>query len=267
MNLHCCGITDVGKNRSSNEDAFLIIALDAASVVPDELPVRTELCTQVPVEGMLLVVSDGIGGSNAGEVASSIAVNTLYGGLRDASQAADVVPFLSGVIRQADAAVRDASLNNPECAGMGATLTALWMRPAGAALAHAGDSRLYRFRNEVLSQLSTEHSPVGRMRANGEITEEQARNHRLKHLIDQSLGGPEELFAPEIIPVDLSAGDVYLICSDGLTDALADAEIQSVMKQVSEGTIVPSEGAAFLVQSANEVYGKDNLTVVMARIQ
>ncbi|MEI6715222.1 MAG: protein phosphatase 2C domain-containing protein [Verrucomicrobiota bacterium] len=267
MNLQCCGITDVGKHRSSNEDAFLIIALDGQSVVPDALPVRTELSAQVPVEGMLLVVSDGIGGSNAGEVASSIAVNTLYGGLRDASQTEDVVPFLSGVIRQADAAVRDASSKTPECAGMGATLTALWMRPSGAALAHAGDSRLYRFRNEVLSQLSTEHSPVGRMRANGEITEEQARNHRLKHLIDQSLGGPEELFAPEIVPVELASGDVYLICSDGLTDAVADSEIQAVMKQVVEGATVPSEGAAFLIQTANEVYGKDNLTVVIAYIR
>ena len=235
--------------------------------VTDALPEQGAFSVTLPAVGMLLAVSDGIGGSNAGEVASELALKTLYSGIRAISLQADPVAVLSGVVRQADAAVREVALKVPECAGMGATLTALWIRPDGAALAHVGDSRLYRFRDGGLCQLSTEHSPVGRMRAGGELTEEQARNHRLKHLIDQSLGGPEELFAPEVVPVDLVAGDIYLICTDGLSDALAEAEIESVLKKVSHGATVPAAAAAALIESANEVYGRDNLTVVIAQIQ
>jgi PPM family protein phosphatase len=264
MQLLAHGLTDIGLKRSGNEDAFLLAPL--ADRLPSPLLEASTYLGEIPPAGVLLVVSDGIGGCNAGEVASALAIATLQAQLGLAGDSPDLPGVFLEAIKTTDHAVREASLLSTDRAGMGATLTALWLRPEGAWLGQVGDSRLYRLRGGVMTQLSPEHSPVGRMRLSGELTEEQARRHRFKNVIDQSLGGDPAMFLPEVIPLDLAAGDVVLLCSDGLTDGLADAEVMPHLVATQESSLSPTEAAANLIEAAKQGSGRDNITAIVGRL-
>ncbi|MEY4488200.1 MAG: hypothetical protein RIQ79_708 [Verrucomicrobiota bacterium] len=264
MHLLAHGLSDIGLKRSGNEDAFLLVPLD--ELTPDPLPEQVTYVGEVPAAGILLIVSDGIGGCNAGEVASALAIATLHSLLRSAGESPDLPAAFLDAIKSTDLAVREAAQLSPDRTGMGATLTALWLRPEGAWLGQVGDSRLYRLRGDELRQLSPEHSPVGRMRLSGELTEDQARRHRFKNVIDQSLGGDPVTFLPEVLPVDLVAGDILLMCSDGLTDGLADAELRPSLLGALDSSLSPAEAAFALIEAAKLGSGRDNITAVIGRI-
>jgi protein phosphatase len=269
MHLLAHGLSDIGLKRSGNEDALLLGLLDADAPAP--LPERVTFRGEVTAGGVLLVVSDGIGGCNAGEVASALAIATLHAKLRatlrdSGARTADLSAAFLAAIYATDQAVRADALLSPERTGMGATLTALWLRPEGAWLGQVGDSRLYRVRGAELSQLSPEHSPVGRMRLSGELTEEQARRHRYRNVIDQSLGGDPTLFMPEVLPVDIAAGDVLLLCSDGLTDGLADAALLPSLLGALNATLSPAEAAFALIEAAKQSSGRDNITAIVGKV-
>jgi protein phosphatase len=264
MHLLANGLSDIGLKRSGNEDAFLLIPLDAAAPTP--LPERVAFSGEVAAVGVLLVVSDGIGGCNAGEVASALALATLHAKLRASDLLAGLPAAFMAAIHATDLAVREDALRSPERTGMGATLTALLLRPEGAWLGQVGDSRLYRLRGSEFRQLSPEHSPVGRMRLSGELTEEQARRHRYRNVIDQSLGGDPAVFMPEVLPLDITVGDVLLVCSDGLTDGLTDAELMPALIGVMNSTLTPAEAALALIEAAKLASGRDNITAIVGRV-
>lgn len=264
MHLLAHGLSDIGLKRSGNEDAFLLASLEA--VTPDPLPDQVTFVGEVSPSGVLLVVSDGIGGCNAGEVASALAIATLHESLRAAGEPPDLPAAFLAAINATDLAVREGARLSPERAGMGATLTALWLRPDGAWLGQVGDSRLYRLRGGEMRQLSPEHSPVGRMRLSGELTEDQARRHRYKNVIDQSLGGDPSIFMPEVLPLDIASGDVLLLCSDGLTDGLADAELRPSLIGALNSTLSPAEAAFTLIEAAKLGSGRDNITAIVGRV-
>lgn len=264
MQLQAHGLTDIGLKRSGNEDAFLLTAL--ASPTPDPLPPSSAFSAPLPPEGAFLAVSDGIGGCNAGEVASALSLTTLHELLRRQPTPNNPAALFFQALHDTDVAVRQAASLSPARHGMGATLTALWLRHDGAWLGQVGDSRLYRWRAGSLLQLSPEHSPVGRMRLRGELTEEEARQHRFKNVIDQSLGGDPDIFAPEVIPLDLHSGDVVLLCSDGLTDGLPDADLHPVLDLIAQGTLPLENAASSLIASGNLASGRDNITVLLARL-
>ncbi|GAB4241479.1 MAG: Stp1/IreP family PP2C-type Ser/Thr phosphatase [Acidobacteriota bacterium] len=230
--------TDQGLFRPNNEDAFL--------TRPD-----IGLCA----------VCDGLGGHAAGEVASSLAVETL----RDfqPSAGADAGRELAALVAEANRRIYEDQREHPERRGMGTTLTALWIpEPAvgPAWVAHVGDSRLYRLRGERLDQLTDDHSPVFRLYKEGVLSKADLRHHPHKNVVERSLGlGPE--VACDIFSTTAWVGDLFLLCSDGLSDCVDDAEILRICLDTGWDELGDK-----LVGRALECGGYDNITVVLAKI-
>jgi len=263
--VHLFGQTDVGNYRQTNEDAWWAGQLGGPAEPPSAT--ATFRCTAAPV---LAIVSDGVGGANAGEVASQIAVTCIPGflaaqrtALRCAGTARDTV---RAALQAADAAIKAQAIR-PAQSGMCATVSLLCLVGPGLAWwGQAGDSRLYRCRHGRLEQITRDHSPVGRMRCAGLITEEAARRHPQRNQIDQSLGDPLNAFSPEVASVDVQPLDVYLLCSDGLSDGLWDREIEQTLSRIQAASDVRPI-AEHLVAAAKRASGRDNITVVVLFVE
>jgi serine/threonine protein phosphatase PrpC len=265
--LHIDGLTDIGNRRANNEDAWWAGQLGGehrfmeAGAEPLHLGIQAG-----PI---LLLVSDGVGGANAGEVASQMAVNLISDGL--SRQAATLAGAHSAkgailaVLQNANAMIA-AKAAEPEYEGMAATLSLLCFGGTPAAYwGQVGDSRIYVCRHRQLRQISRDHSPVGRMRQQGEITEAEARQHPLRNQIDQSLGDPNSSFQPDVGLEEMRPGDVYLLCSDGLSDGLWDHEIRQILETVQSPEAV-RPAVRKLVTSAKQTSGRDNITAVVALV-
>ena len=237
MKLQTCAKTDIGLKRSNNEDLFFI----------DE-------------EQGLFIIADGMGGHAAGEVASQIAVETVCQSL----QAPDLnTPHeqLKLAIEEANLAVGKAANSNHSWQGMGTTLTVLLLHQQQAFLAHVGDSRAYRFVNQQLEQLSDDHSLSGERLRQGMISAEEAHNSTFGNILLQAVGISEKLdICLKHYP--LTAGERFLLCSDGLSDMLTDAEIGQILRE--SGSVNTLCGQ--FVNQAIVAGGKDNITVMMIQI-
>lgn len=243
--------TDVGKRRENNEDSSRCATLDGGAVDG----------------GTLLMVSDGVGGATAGEIASRTAVDSVHE-LIAARLARETPPtdrrsWIDDAVRETDQRIR-ALATGPGLAGMAATASILWLANGRAWWGQAGDSRIYRYQKGELRQITRDQSPVGRLRADGGLTEEQARAHPYRHLIDQCLGGSGPTVEPDTGALALQAGDIFLLCSDGLSDGLWDADIAEGLRRALAEDMSPDEAARSLVNRANELSGKDNITAVVA---
>jgi protein phosphatase len=270
LTLHIDGLTDIGVRRSNNEDAWWIGRLggECRFMEPGPAPLRVSL--EAGGQRALLLVSDGVGGANAGEVASQMAVSLISGELnrtRDTLvEARTAREAVLAAIRAANAAIK-AKAAAPEFDGMGATLSLLcFWGGAEACWGQAGDSRIYVFREGRLRQISRDHSPVGRLRQQGRISEAEARQHPLRNQIDQSLGDPSNLFQPDSGAERIQPGDVFLLCSDGLSDGLWDREIAELLA----GVRFPADvrpAVQRLVDGAKKASGRDNITAVLALVE
>ncbi len=229
-------ISDKGKVRALNEDFYY-------------LPARNE---------NFCAVADGMGGHNAGEVASFLAIQTLVRALRNVRSGTEQA--MQAALEAANTEVLNHANEAEGTSGMGTTLTAFFFQDGKAVLGHIGDSRAYRFSNNRLEQLSTDHSFVEQLVQSGTITREEARVHPRRNLITRCIGIREEI-DPEIKAFDCVPGDVYLLCSDGLTTMLTDGEIESVLKK--ENLTLKTRLDA-LVQNALRKGGEDNITLVAA---
>ncbi len=230
--------SDVGQVRSNNEDSLI----------------------EAPDMG-LFGVCDGLGGHVAGEIASSIAATTLEEAVKTASELPDEA--LRAGIRDANQRILRDQSANPEHRGMGTTVTSLWLMPEDSGLGwigHVGDSRMYLQRENGLEQLTEDHSPVFRLFQQGVLTKDQMQHHPQKNLLDRSLGVFPNLKV-DVFSVSLNSEDIVLICTDGLTDALSDSEIESILTSSSM-----SDAADQLTATANEKGGLDNITVVLVQI-
>ena len=227
-------LTDTGRERRSNED-------NAFSRPP------------------LFAVADGMGGARAGEVASGIVVETLEKGMPD-----DVGPEegLAGLTREANQRIHRKATSDEERAGMGTTLTAAYVGDDEVAFAHVGDSRAYRFRDGKLEQLTNDHSLVGELVRRGKLTERQAEEHPQRSVITRALG-PEAAVEVDSFSVDARPGDVFLLCSDGLTSMVEADSIADILRQHDS----MDDAARRLVDAANENGGRDNITVVLFRVE
>lgn len=213
----------------------------------------------------LFVVADGMGGHAAGEVASNIAVQTLagqLGGLAPGASDEAVRAAMRAAIVEAGRIIYTQSRQISDQAGMGTTVTALFLTLDGRyVVGHIGDSRAYLLRAGQLERLTRDHSLVQEQLDQGLLTSDRARGHPLNHILTRALGTVKHV-SPDVYSGAYAPGDVYLLASDGLTDMLADADIQEVLSDVD--ALEP--GIVTLVKNANAAGGLDNITAVAAEI-
>lgn len=234
---HCCGISDIGKVRDGNEDAFLLS----------------------PDNG-LFAVADGLGGHAAGEIASALIIETVCQAVIKRLAVAGLQPaeILGDAFQEADRAVREYTAEHPECRGMGATLIAALINHDQAIIAHAGDTRAYLARDGVLRRLTNDHTCVGRLLRSGLLLEDEARRHPERNAVSQAVMGERNL-TPEYTEIDLEKGDCLMLCSDGLWDEVSHGEIERIL-----GDQVPAwQMAIRLVDRAIAAGGNDNVTTVV----
>jgi protein phosphatase len=222
-------------------------------------------------KGTLLVVCDGMGGMNAGEVASAIAVATIKKAFapefiteRVMSSSAAIQQFIVNAIQAADAAIKEDGRLNPEHEGMGSTIVLVWMLGAKAYVGWCGDSRAYRFNPaRGLERLSHDHSYVQELVDAGKLTEELAFDHPNNNIITRSLGDPRGKAEPDTKEYDLYNGDILLLCSDGLCGCLRDPEIEALVAQQQQSM----QECRDSLWAADEAAGwHDNVTIVLAQV-
>ena len=226
--------TDTGRQRRDNEDSAY---------------------ARAPV----FVVADGMGGAQAGEVASRIAVEVFEQGLPDSGSPEE---RLAARVREANQQIYERSRADRGRAGMGTTLTAAYVDDTHVAIAHVGDSRAYLFRDGSLQRLTQDHSLVDELVRRGKLTEEQAAEHPQRSIITRALG-PEPDVEVDTWTYPARAGDVVLLCSDGLTSMIPEERVKAVLTDHDN----LDEAADALIRAANEAGGRDNITVVLFRLE
>jgi protein phosphatase len=223
------GLSHIGRRRATNEDAFLV----------------TE---------RLWAVADGVAGGPGGEVAARLAIDALAHAAYSTHTAAD----LERAAQAAAADVHAAGHRDPSLTGLATTLTAALMTPDGLAVVHAGDSRLYRLRRGRLERLTDDHTFTDQLVREGLMAPERAAAHPLRNLLTRALGrDPDVDYDTMLVPVD--PGDVFLLCTDGLTKMLSEHEIEAIVAS----THSLDEATIALVDAANAAGGSDNITVVL----
>lgn len=254
MNYKSAGITHPGMKRELNEDSFAILQ-----------------------DQGVFVVADGMGGHNAGEVASKIAIDAIAGFFNASEQDEDMTwpykldPTLSldankliVGIKFANIQIFRTSSSDASYSGMGTTVVSILAKEGSDELyvAHVGDSRCYCFYEDKLSQISEDHSLVNEYVKAGQLTREQAKNFPYKNMIMRALGMKDNVLV-DVQKRRALIGEIYLICSDGLSDMVPDKDMESILKQ----HLTLEETARQLVDQANANGGKDNITVVLVKVE
>jgi protein phosphatase len=244
-------LSDPGRNRPNNEDAI----------------------GEEPDIG-LLVLADGMGGYNAGEIASGIAVTTVrdvvrrewprvrHGEVDEKTGYGNETLLLRTAVEAAHTTIHQVAQSQPQCAGMGTTIVTCLLHDDRLSIAYVGDSRLYRLRNETLEQITRDHSLVEDLIARGHYSREDAEKLVRRNIVTRALG-IEDKVEVDLIEDPLQIGDILLLCSDGLTDMVDNQTIALTLKQFT-GNL--AQAAEKLVEIANERGGKDNVSVVLARV-
>jgi protein phosphatase len=240
MILRSAARTDVGRRRRANEDCYAIEA-----------------------ELGYFVVADGMGGHKAGQLASRLAAEAAVAALEALEgSAATLTEKLRCTVAAANREIYVAAQAKPEYSGMGTTLVSLLAVEGRVALAHVGDSRAYLVRGGRIRQLTDDHSVVGELVRRREITELAAREHPHRHVLTRAIGVRREV-PPDLAELTSSPGDLFVLCSDGLTGLVHDEEIAEAANAGSDLDAI----CAQLVDLANERGGEDNITVVLVRYE
>ncbi|HVT59788.1 MAG TPA: Stp1/IreP family PP2C-type Ser/Thr phosphatase [Thermoanaerobaculia bacterium] len=251
LRIKACGLSDVGLTRVHNEDYF-----------------------EIDPRHRLYVVADGMGGHSYGEVAAQITVRAIHDFVEKSVDRDTTWPtrmderlarhsnLLKMAVRKAHDNVLTAISKDGNLNGMGSTVVGVLVFGATAAVAHVGDSRAYRLRNGRLDQLTQDHTWVHEQVIAGLLSQEQARSHPLKNVVTRALGGESEVMV-DVREVQIQAGDLYLLCSDGLTGMLSDVDIR---ERLESGRSL-QEICRALVNDANARGGLDNVTVVLLSIE
>ncbi|KHK00356.1 PP2C family protein-serine/threonine phosphatase [Desulfovibrio sp. TomC] len=235
--MQAFGASDQGRVRRQNQDRFLV--------------------RQLPDGSMLLAVADGLGGQAGGDVAAQAVVDALV-----RLEPGDGPPewLLALAVETAATDIQEKTLADPKLAGMGSTATVVWVQNNFAVYAHIGDSRLYLWRNGVLSRITTDHTFLQDFLDDGSLTPEQIKDHPFRNILDKCVGcdGSE----PDTGSLALHEGDALLLCTDGLFKELHEADIAAIMASGA----TPQETATTLLNQALAAGGRDNITVVMLRL-
>jgi PPM family protein phosphatase len=226
--------SDLGRQRQGNEDNYFVRA-------------------------PLFVVADGMGGAQAGEVASEMAAESFDRGLPEGRSVAE---GLVGIIEDANRRIHDRARADADYAGMGTTVTAAHVGEDCVTIAHVGDSRAYVMRDGDLVRLTRDHSLVGELVARGKLTEEQAEMHPQRSVITRSVG-PEPNVEVDVDVFPARDGDVFLVCSDGLTSMVQEGTVKAIVREARS----LADAGRRLIDAANDAGGRDNITVVLFRLQ
>ncbi|MEO5694806.1 MAG: Stp1/IreP family PP2C-type Ser/Thr phosphatase [Usitatibacter sp.] len=252
QSLQSASLTDPGRVRDHNED-----------------------CIESRPEIGLFVLADGMGGYNAGEVASGMATSLISDGMQDSWNPTDVArgssrdeakalseKLIREHIGRANNAIFTTSQNNPECAGMGTTLVVCLFFDNFVSVAHIGDSRLYRLRGDTMEQVTRDHSLLQEQLDSGLITPEEAKLSQNKNLVTRALGIDPSVDA-EIHVYETQPDDIFVLCSDGLSDMVEDEEIRLTLITLKTN---PNLTVQQLVQAANDNGGRDNISAMLIRV-
>jgi PPM family protein phosphatase len=251
------GLTDMGKVRTNNEDAFLISNLaDAAGAAAPTEPVTFEAAEHAA----LLAVSDGMGGADAGEVASALVIESLRRAMIEADGKLDWDEATKHAVERANHEVWSAA-RAPGRRGMGATVTAVCVQGDHAHIAEVGDSRAYLLRNGRIRQMTRDQSFVQYLVDAGALKPEEAANYPMKNVVLQAMGQKPDVQVA-LGRLELRRGDKLLLCSDGLSGKLKSEEMLAEVQQTSS----LEAACRALVNLANERGGEDNITVILARV-
>jgi PPM family protein phosphatase len=260
VKLTVVGRTDVGKVRTNNEDNFVVADLARSSSLDTS---TAAAAVDVPEAGMLFAVSDGMGGEQAGEVASALVVESLrreVASLKEGQGGEAITKMIDAAVMGANKEVYTAS-KAPGRSGMGATLTAVFVLGDTAFIAEVGDSRAYLIRAHRIRQMTRDQSFVQLLVDAGALSEDEAKNYPHKNVILQAMGQKPEV-KPAIGKLALRRFDKLLLCSDGLSNKVKDTE----MREIVETSPSLEEACKKLIALANERGGEDNITVVLAEL-
>jgi len=227
--------TDIGRVRKQNEDA-----------------------AYMNEERGIYVVADGMGGHLAGEVASAMVIDAMKHMAEKHDTAS--ISVLKETVLAAHEAISARARANQNCSGMGTTVSAMWRGGRYMYIAHVGDSRIYRFRRGKLEQITQDHSLVEELVRAGIISREEARNHPRRNIITRALGTPGEN-APDMLAADMEAGDLWLLCTDGLSSMVSDEELARVLGSGKK----LEKMADCLLKMALDAGGRDNVTLILHR--
>lgn len=246
LGIEFAALSDIGLRRTSNQDSYV-----AAPAASDD---------NWSLHGHLFLVADGMGAHAAGELASKMAADSVpqtYYKHRELS----VPEAIHRAVEEANERIHSRGEANAEFRGMGTTASVLLLLPQGALVAHVGDSRVYRVRQNLVEQLSFDHSLVWEMTASGQVPAGQVPDYIPKNIITRSLG-PNQFVEVDLEgPFPIEVGDSFLLCSDGLTGQVQDDELGAIV-----ATLSPDEAVQMLVDLANLRGGPDNITVIVARV-
>ncbi len=241
--MNVWGLSDQGRVRTQNQDAFFL------HVFHED-------------DQAMAVVCDGMGGAKAGHVASKLAVESFVASVIESLKPRDgekkMRQVLQGAVRAANTAVHDRSVQDIECEGMGTTLVAALVTGNQAVIANVGDSRAYLVSGDTIQQVTRDHSLVEDMLHQGNLTEEQARNHPSKNFITRALG-PDSEVAIDLYTLSVKPGERLLLCTDGLSNVVLNQE----MLYEARHTLDPAECCTRLLETANLRGGPDNITMVL----
>lgn len=257
--LDWAALSDQGLRRQNNEDAWNALAMDEA-LRPLPVPLR-----EWPVGGALLMVSDGMGGAKAGEEASRLCIERLGAELLARRREPDGLVALRAAFVATHAALIEAAEADAAKEGMGATLSALWLRADGRfVIGHVGDSRIYSRTGGAWAQLTEDQSVGAGMVRRGELSAEEVHRLRYRSMLEQVMGGDGSPIEPQLLEGKWEPGQEFLLCSDGLYGPVAEALPDLARAAFGEDTL--ARGATALVDCANAAGGPDNITVVLARL-
>ncbi len=239
VHLKAAAGTDRGRKRPTNQDAF-----------------------GYSVEHGVFVVCDGMGGAAAGEIASSLAIDEMMRLLANGTPAAPTVDIATDAITQANHLIYSRSQANAHLCGMGTTLVALIAEEKQVRILNIGDSRCYSLHKGRLAQVTLDHSLVEEQLRLGRMTKSEALRSPLKNVITRALG-TQSLVTPDLFELDAEPGDLFLLCSDGLTRELTDPQIEAIL----QSNLPLDETCTQLIKSANKAGGHDNITCVLIRVE
>ena len=253
------GVTDKGRVRTNNEDSFLALTFDG-----DGLRFLGSTGEgSIDTGDFIFAVSDGMGGEKSGEFASRTAVDRITRMLpatwhsRARGMTAGYMEILTELFQSIHQSMENMGRYYPECQGMGATLTLVWLTPEGLHYAHTGDSRLYHLpRNGALRQVSEDDTHTGWLRRQGKINEREARSHPRKHLLSRALGAGHQYVTPQCGTVICESGDRLLLCSDGIIDGMWDRALGDLLAR-------PEAQARDFFKEAMEGGSRDNATAIV----